>query len=77
MFAMGCQFIVCKKEFRKGIYHIYLREVSIGFGETTQVLWVNDDLQTVVKNQEIQKSLEYCFKSKMLNIIPKNSTRTA
>ena len=43
LFAPGCEFLVCKKEIKDDITHIYIREIRTGLAQHVR-LWVDDNL---------------------------------
>ena len=45
LFGIGCEFLVCRKEFNKfeNNWHIWLREVRTGLGQNV-ILWIDDEI---------------------------------
>lgn len=53
IFLSQSQFMVCKKEVRDDVTHIYLRELQLGFGKHV-TLWLDDTVHNI-RNNKSQK----------------------
>lgn len=56
LFRAGSEFMVCKREERDGITHIYIREVQLGFGQNV-LFWL--DHNVFKQDDECQQWIRY------------------
>ena len=62
LFESGTEFLVCKVEKCKhGKVHIYLRNVQLGLGESTTLMWTDDQIFTTARYEPFSQMLAMRF----------------
>ena len=50
LFESGTEFLVCKVEkCDQGVTHIYLRNIQLGLGDYTTMMWTDDQIFTTAR----------------------------